>query len=77
MKGHQRNLDAKTDQQGTEQQQLTAHRQTVAEHRREAEVNGAGQQRQTQEGPQNQHARNGGEDQELGGGIGPVDPSPD
>ena len=77
VEGKQGHLDAKADQQGAEQQQLAAHGQPFTGDRREAEVRGARQQGQPQKSPQDQHAGYGGEDQKLGGRIGPVDAAPD
>ena len=73
---HQRDLDAEADQQSAEQPELAAHRQPLAEHRGEAEIHRAGEQRQAQEGPQDQHPGDGREDQELRGRVGTVDTPP-
>ena len=77
VEGHQRQLDAKAHQQGRQQHDLATHRQPFAGDRRETEIDRAREQGQAQEGPQDQHARHGREDQELGGRIGALVASPD
>ena len=77
VEGHQRNLDAETDQQGDKQHELTPHRQPFAEDWGEAEIHRAGEQGQPKEGAQNEHTGDGGEDQELGGRVGALGSAPD
>ena len=77
MEWEQRNLDAEADQQTAHQNQLTAHSHLRCENRPDSEINASCDQSDAQESRQDQNTGHRGDDQELGGCIGPIGTAPD